>query len=184
MTRAAVDQLVYLLDEAFEGVEQPWHSMLGNLASVREDDWLWVPPGGARTIRAITSHVGGAAYLYYDRVFGNCAVFGDPITSWNVAAGNLGAGTEDLQSFGRLENEPPMADVIAWVSERARAFRDAVGGLDDAGLMEQRLNHRGEPHPIRWFVAVMIQHYNYHAGEINHIRALHQGDDGPSKEAD
>ncbi len=177
MTRAAVGQLLYLLDEAFEGVEQTWHSMLGNLASVTEDDWLWVPPGGARTIRQITSHVGGAAYLYYDRVFGNCAVFGDPITSWNVPAGNLGVGTEDLDSTHPLENEPAMAAVIAWVSERARAFRDAVAQLDDSHLMDERINHRGERFTLRWFIGVMVQHYAYHAGEINHIRALHQGDD-------
>lgn len=177
MTRAAVDQLVYLLDECFEGIEKPWHSLLGNLASVTEDDWLWVPPGGARTIRQITAHVGGAAYLYYDRVFGNYAVFGDPITSWNVPAGNLGVGTEDLDSTGSLENEPPMADVIAWVTERARAFRDAVAQLDDADLTQERTNHRGEPFTVRSFVALMIQHYCYHAGEINHIRALTQRND-------
>ena len=178
MTRAGVDQLVYLLDEAFDGIEKPWHSMLGNLASVTEDDWLWTPPGGARTIRAITSHVGGATYLYYDRVFGDYSVFGDPITTWNVPAGKLGVGTEDLQSFARLENEPHIADVIAWVTERARAFRDAVSQLDDAGLTAVRINHRDEPYPSRWFVGVMIQHYSYHAGEINHIRALKQRNDG------
>jgi hypothetical protein len=178
MTRTAVDQYVYLLDEAFEGVEQPWHSMLGNLASVTEDDWLWVPPDGARTIRSITSHVGGAAYLYYDRVFGNYAVFGEPITSWNVPAGNLGVGTEDLDSPHPIENEPPMADVIAWVSEHARAFREAVARLEDAALTEQRITHRGEQMSLRWFIGTMIQHYAYHAGEINHIRALHQRNDG------
>ncbi len=178
MTHAAVDQLVYLLNESFEGVEKPWHSMLGNLGSVTQDDWLWVPPDGARTIRAITSHVGGAAYLYHDRVFGYYAVFGDPITSWNVPAGNLGFGTEELDNTYPLENEPPMADVITWVSDRARAFRDAVAALDDADLMDQRVNHRGEPFSIRWFIGVMVQHYAYHAGEINHIRALHQRNDG------
>lgn len=177
MTRAAVDQLVYLLDESFEGVEKPWHSMLGNLASVTEGDWLWVPSGGARTIRQITSHVGGAAYLYYDRVFGNYAVFGDPVESWNVPAGNLGFGLEELDNTYPLEHEPPMANVIAWITERARAFRDAVAGLDDAGLTEERVNHRGEPFTIRWFIGVMIQHYCYHAGEINHIRALSQRND-------
>jgi hypothetical protein len=36
VSRAAVEQLVYLLDEAFEGIEKPWHSVLGNLASVAE----------------------------------------------------------------------------------------------------------------------------------------------------
>ena len=177
MARAAVDQLVYLLDEAFEGIEKPWHSMLGNLASITEDDWLGVPPGGARTIRQITSHVGGAVDLYYDRVFGGYAVYGEPITSWNAPAGNLGVGTEDLDSTRPLENEPPMADVIAWITERARAFRDAVARLDDAALTEERVNHRGEPSTIRWFISVMIQHYCYHAGEINHIRALSQRND-------
>jgi len=179
MSRAAVEQYVYLLDEAFEGIDKPWHSILGNLASVTEDDWLWTPTGGARTVRGITSHVGGAVYLYYDRVFGDYAVFGEPIAS-NVPAGNLGVGTEDLESVHRLENEPPMAAVIAWVAERARAFRDAVSQLDDAALMEQRSNHHGEPFAIRWFITVMIQHYSYHAGEINHIRALHQGNDDGS----
>ena len=177
MSRAAVGQLLYLLDEAFEGVEQAWHSVLANLRSVTEDDWLWVPPDGARTIRQITSHIGGSVYLYYDRAFGNRAVFGDPISNWNIPAGNLGVGTLDLDSDRRLENEPPKAHVIAWVTERARAFRDAVARLDDAALMEERTNHHGQPHAIRWFVAVMIQHYSYHAGEINHIRALHQRDD-------
>jgi len=165
------------LDEAFEGDEQAWHSVHANLRSVTEDDWLWVPPDGARTIRQITSHVGGAVYLYYDRAFGNHVVFGEPITSWNAPAGNLGVGILDLDSDRRLENEPPMTDVIAWVSERARAFRDAVAQLDDAALIEERSDHDGQPHPVRWFVAVMIQHYSYHAGEINHIRALHQGND-------
>jgi hypothetical protein len=177
MTRIAVDSLVYLLDEAFDGVDKPWHSVLGNLASCTEDDWLWVPPGGARMIRTLTAHVGGAAYLYYDRVFGNGQVFGDPIATWNAPAGNLGYGTEDLQSHSRLDNEPPMADVVAWVTERAHAFRNALAELDDAGLDQVRTNHRGEQFPIRWFAGVTIQHYAYHAGEINHIRALHQGND-------
>jgi hypothetical protein len=178
LSRVAVEQYVYLLDEAFEGKDKPWHSMLGNLASVTEDDWLWTPPDGARMIRGITGHVGGAAYLYYDRVFGGGAVFGEPAGNWNVQAGGLGVGTEDLESLDRLENEPPMAAVVGWATERAQAFRDAVAQLNDADLAEQRTNHRGEAFTIRWFIGVMIQHYAYHAGEINHIRALHQRNDG------
>lgn len=45
----AVAQLLYLLDQAFEGTE--WHSLLGNLQSLQAEDWLWVPPGGHRSIR-------------------------------------------------------------------------------------------------------------------------------------
>jgi hypothetical protein len=178
MTRSAVNQLVYLLDEAFEGKDKTWHSILGNLASVTEDDWLWIPPGGARPIRALVAHVGGAAYLYYDRVFGGSSAFGEPARDWNAPAGDLGLGIEDLETYGPIDNEPPMDDVIAWVTERARIFRNAIAELNDAALMQERTNHRGEPFPIRWFAGVMIQHYAYHAGEINHIRALHQGNDG------
>jgi hypothetical protein len=98
MSRAAVEQLVYLLDEAFEGKDKPWHSMLGNLASVTEEDWLWTPPDGARMIRTITGHVGGAVYLYHDRTFGGGTVFGEPAGNWNVPAGDLGVGAEDLDS--------------------------------------------------------------------------------------
>ena len=178
MARAAVNQLVYMLDEAFEGVAGPRESMLGNLASVTEEDWLWVPPHGARTIRRIIGHVGGAAYLYYDRAFGGHADFGEPI-NWNIPAGNLGHGTLELAGSPHLDPEPPMADVVAWATERARIFWGAVAALDDDDqLREERLNHHRQHRPISWFAAVMAQHYSYHAGEINHIRALHQGNDG------
>jgi hypothetical protein len=32
-------------------------------------------------------------------------------------------------------------------------------------------------HETRWFIVTMIEHNLYHAGEINHIRALSQGND-------
>jgi hypothetical protein len=152
--------------------------MLGNLRPVSEADWLWTPAGGSRTIRQITAHVGGAAYLYYDRAFGGGMVFGNPVRGFDAPAGNLGVGTADLDSPKRLANEPPMADVVAWVTERARAFRDAVAQLDDAYLEQERTSHFGKVYPLRWFAGVMIQHYAYHAGEINHIRALNQANDG------
>ena len=172
MSGAAVEQLLYLLDEAFEGIEQPWHSLLGNLKSVTEEDWLWTPPGGARMIRGLTAHVGGATHLY------DSHAFGDGTTGWNDPAGDLGYGMEDLQSVVVLDNEPPMADVLAWTADAHRRFRGHVAELEDADLLRQRPNHRGDLKSIRWFIALMVQHYTYHAGEINHIRALHQGNDG------
>ena len=90
----------------------------------------------ARTIRRITGHVGGAAYLYYDRAFGGCSEFGDPVTSWNIPVPGLGHGTGDLDDSPHLDPEPPMADVIDWVSARATAFRDAVAALEHFALSE------------------------------------------------
>ena len=51
MTRAAVDALLYLLDESFSGNEE--HSLMANLRSVRTEDWLWKPHEGHRSIRRI-----------------------------------------------------------------------------------------------------------------------------------
>ena len=55
MARAAVDALLYLLDDGFEGGR--WHSLLGNLADVAPEEWRWVPPGGDRSIAAMVHHV-------------------------------------------------------------------------------------------------------------------------------
>lgn len=62
MARDAVDQLLYLLDRAFDGRE--WHSLLGNLRAVTEADWRWVPQHGHRSIRDIVQHVGGCKLMY------------------------------------------------------------------------------------------------------------------------
>jgi len=171
MSRAAVEQLLYLMDEAFEGIEQPWHSVLANLATVREDDWLWQPPDGARTIRLLTAHIGAATLLYDDHAFGEGTI------GWNDPAGDFGLGMEDLQSYEALDNEPAMAGIIAWTTDACHRFRGHVAELDDSDLSRLRRNHRGDMKEVRWFIALQIQHYSYHAGEINHIRALRQGND-------
>ena len=64
MSATAVSQILYLLDGAFDGA--PWHSLLGNLRSVAPEDWLWVPPGGRRSIRDIVEHVGGGKLMYHN----------------------------------------------------------------------------------------------------------------------
>ncbi len=35
----------------------------------------------------------------------------------------------------------------------------------------------GEPAETRWIISEIIEHDLYHAGEINHLRAVLQGDD-------
>ncbi|HTG42662.1 MAG TPA: DUF664 domain-containing protein, partial [Methylomirabilota bacterium] len=48
---------------------------------------------------------------------------------------------------------------------------------DDSELDVLRLTNWGEQRPTRWIIATMITHDAYHAGEINHIRSLLDGDD-------
>ena len=69
-------------------------------------------------------------------------------------------------------------EVVAWLTEGHHRLRNSVAALeDDAELLELRPSYWGEPRAIRWQINTMIQHDLYHAGEINHIRALHQEND-------
>src|SRR4051794_6547716 len=149
-------QYLYLLDEAFEGGK--WHSLLGNLRSVTPADWDWVPPGGRRTIRDIVRHVAGAKFMYHH------FAFGDPQQPW-----------VDPEEAGTAPTE--MEETIAWLRAAQEQLRASLAALSDADLLTLRRTHLRVERETRWIIGVMIQHDLYHSGEINHIRALHQGDD-------
>jgi hypothetical protein len=161
MGKSGVEHLLYLLDEAFEGNEE--HSVLGNLRTVTADDWLWVPPGGARSISQIVRHVGACKYMYENHAFGD----GNLTWSDPVIEGPEEQGTTVLW----------METVIEWVREGQRRLRQSMAALDDDELGRPRKTNWGELAETRWIISVMIQHDLYHAGEINHIRALRQRND-------
>jgi hypothetical protein len=59
MSTAAIDQILDLMDEAFEGKAKGWHSLLGNLRSAPPEAWRWAPPGAVRS-RGGRGHHDGA----------------------------------------------------------------------------------------------------------------------------
>jgi hypothetical protein len=74
--------------------------------------------------------------------------------------------------------EAPAEEWLEWVREGNRQFRACIESLtDDGQLYERRLSPQGELQETRWLIATMIEHNLYHSGEINHIRALRQGND-------
>ena len=75
MSRAGVELLLFLMDGAFEANE--WHSLMGNLRTVSEDDWVWVPSPGRRSIGDIVWHVGGAKCMYDNHAFGDARMTWD-----------------------------------------------------------------------------------------------------------
>jgi hypothetical protein len=158
MARERVTQLLYLLDDAFEGPD--WHSLLTNLGSVTPDDWEWVPPNGGRSICALVQHVGACKYMYQN------LAFGDARMTWAEL---------------RVQASAVMATIpsaVAWVREGHERLRQSVAALeDDDELLTLRPHHSGTPRETRWIIMIMMQHDLYHAGEINHIRALHQQND-------
>ena len=152
-----VQQLLFVLDQAFEADE--WHSVVSNLSSVTAEDWTWYPPGSRRSIRDIVAHVGACKRMYENHAFG------DATLRW-----------EDLDAEGPqiLETVP---SAVQWLRDGQARLRGSLAGLDDAELSRPRRTNWGEMKEIRWIVEVMIAHDFYHAGEINHLRALRQGND-------
>ena len=159
MSDAGIQQLLFLLDEAFEGNRE--HALLNNLRSVGDDEWLWLPPGGTRTVYDIVQHVGECKYVYDDHAFGGGTI------RWDRP-----------DSVPTIDRETERNDVVDWLRDGQRRLREHIAALgDDAELERPRRANWGEEYETRWLIGVMIAHDLYHGGEINHIRALHQGND-------
>ncbi|MFN8638518.1 MAG: DinB family protein [Dehalococcoidia bacterium] len=151
--RSTVEHLVWLLDQAFDGGE---HSLLANVASFPDDAWSKVPEGAGRTVGAILGHVGGAKYMYENYAFGDAT----------------------------FENgQPPVVApsgreaVVEWLREGHRRFTTSLGAITDLRLTEERPTPWHERMQIRDIVRIVQEHDLYHAGEVNHLRALLEGTD-------
>lgn len=162
MGRQGIEQLLFAMERAFEGEAglPKWHSLLGNLRAVRADDWRWVPPGGRRSIRDIVDHL-GARYVWDSQAFGDGSIH------WNRPG-----------SAPVLAAEATPAEAEEWLRDAHGRLRGHVAALaDDAELDRERMTPQGVMRPTRFIVTTMIEHDLYHCGEVNHIRALRQGDD-------
>jgi uncharacterized damage-inducible protein DinB len=164
MTRLAIDLLLNRLEAAYRS--DPFHALRKNVESVRDGEWD-VRPAEWRvdefgtepelSICDLVTHVGGAKYMYVNRVFGDAAL------EW-----------ADIRPPSR-----EMRALIAWMDEGHRALTAGLTALkDDAELAIER--------PAPWRLAmrrdqllgIVINHDLYHSGEINRQRALLRGADG------
>src|SRR5713101_5950659 len=77
MSKERIEELLCHMDLAFSGNTEPAflrnseHSLMENLQDVTAKEWLWVPPGGARSIQQIVGHVGHSKYMYENHAFGD-----------------------------------------------------------------------------------------------------------------
>jgi hypothetical protein len=146
------------MDLAFDGGAAfgDWHSLLINVASVEESDWLWIPEGGVRSIFEVVQHVGECKYAY------DSHAFGDGSMNW-----------ENEGSIPSIEASTPRDEVLDWLRQGQERLRSHVAALkDDLELLTLRPDIWGTQHETRWLMNTMVQHDLYHAGELNHIRAL------------
>ena len=164
-SRAGIEALLYLLDEAFRGrgIEESDESqaLLTNLATVPDDAWRALPVRAARSIEAIAVHIGACKVMYDDYAFGG---------------GSLQWGTPQVEPWP--EGAAPRAEVVPWLETAHGRLVDHLSALaDDTELDRPRRANWGEDRPTRWLIAALITHDAYHAGEINHLRSLLDGDD-------
>jgi uncharacterized damage-inducible protein DinB len=163
--RTGIEAVLDILDEAFRGrgieASNESQALLTNLESVPDEAWRALPSAAARSIEAIALHVAASKIMYDDYAFG---------------AGSLRFGTSAVEPWA--EGEAPPDEVISFLEEAHERLVGHVAALrDDAELDAQRPTNWGEERPTRWIIAAMITHDAYHAGEINHIRSLLDGDD-------
>jgi uncharacterized damage-inducible protein DinB len=159
-SHVAIDTLSWLIEEAFDG--DPSHSLLANLQDLREEDWTAAPGGSGRSIADILEHVGWSKWMYEDYAFGAASLRGDQ---------------PPLVPEGGARSRPRQ-ELLAWLTEGHRRWLDSVRALgDDSELDRERLTNWGERLPTRVLLRIMIAHDLYHAGEINHLRALLQSTD-------
>lgn len=158
--RTAIETLAWLIEAAFEG--DPEQSLLANLRDLREEDWTALPAGASRSIAEVLEHVGWAKWMYEDYAFGQGTLLGNrpPLVPADGAPSR------------------PHRELLEWLTEGHRRWLASVRALaDDSELEWERLTNWGDYLPTRIIVRIMIAHDFYHAGEINHIRALLQGTD-------
>jgi hypothetical protein len=159
-SRTTIDTLCWLIEKAFDSEDS--QSVVKNLKDVREQDWTTLPPGGGRSIADILEHVGWCKWMYEDYAFGNASLDG---------------GKPPLVPAGGARSRPH-AELVQWMREGHAKWLASVRSLpDDTELAKPRLTNWGELLPTRVIIRIMIGHDYYHAGEINHTRAVLQGKD-------
>lgn len=159
-SRLSLETLAWLIEDAFEG--DPDQSLIANLRDLQEEDWTALPVGAERSIAEVLEHVGWSKWMYENYAFGSASMRGDqpPL----------------IPSHGA--HSRPHGELLEWLREGHQRWLNSVRSLsDDSELDQDRLTNWGERLPTRTIIRIMIGHDFYHAGEINHIRALLQGTD-------
>jgi uncharacterized damage-inducible protein DinB len=161
---SAIDLLAYLMDEAFQGrgivASNESQALMTNLATVDTSMWRARLPGSIRTIESIALHVASCKVMYADHAFGTRQL------TWE---------SREVQPWP--DGSAPMAETLDFLRASHAALMAHVTALSDDELATPRYANWGELRETRWLLSTLLQHDIYHAGEINHIRALLAGED-------
>lgn len=154
MARDVLEHLIWSLDQSFQ--RKPEHSLLANLSSVTTDDLDHVVPGGGRTMRDLIVHCGAVKLMHADHAFGDARH-----TFWSTWPGD------------EPVSEASFEELLEWLEAAHQSVIESVKHLsDDSELQGARPTYWGERWETRRILDAIAIHDVYHAGEINHLRAL------------
>ena len=158
MSRILLDETIWQMGQAFD-------MLFDSLKDLHDDDWAWVPPGGVRSIHAIIGHVVSCKIMYDNYAFDDGSLtWADPrFSAWQASAPGEGFSPAAL------------VEALREADLRLRRNVDELG--DDEELRRPRAVNWGGRRETRWIISTLIRHDAFHAGEVNHIRALHQRND-------
>ena len=163
-TQSGKGQVNFLLDRLADAWERSkWHSFKGALEGLTEEEAAWRPEhyrspepwGFSGSILDILIHVAIDSLVMPDQTFGDRTLTTEAIWErFQAAGGNLAA-------------------VLDLLEEGYKATRKALDQLADCDL-QQKIGAQKERSTESLFVEV-VEHYLYHAGQINYIRCLWEG---------
>jgi hypothetical protein len=118
------------------------------------------PSGGHRTIRSLVQELGECKFVYDSHAFGDGSIV------WEKG------------TVPSMPKHASPSEATEWLKGAHTALRANLAALaDDASLTEEVRSQWGRMLPRRFLIKTVIEHDLYHCGEINHIRALVQGND-------
>jgi len=164
MARILIVHLVRLCDQAFA---QPHSgdgdspSLIANFEGVPSEALDWLPPGGSRSIREIFGHAASCKFMYDDYAFRTGTFDWAAEPTWP-------------NNFGKLTID----ELIVWAEDGHRRWIESISALgSDEELERPRRSSWGQLMPTHQLITTLLHHDSYHAGEINHLRALYMHND-------
>jgi len=156
MSRDILEHLIWSLDQSFS--KKPEHSLIANLSSVTTNDLDTVVPGGGRTMRDLIIHCGAVKLMHVNHAFGD-----GTYNFWNTWPGADPISTASFE------------DLLEWLElGHLKVITSVTKLTDDSELLVQRPTYWGASWETRRILDAIAVHDVYHAGEINHLRALLQ----------
>ena len=154
MSRDVLEHLIWSLEQSFRNKKE--HSLIANLSSVTTDDLDTIVRGGGRTMRDLIIHCGAVKLMHANHAFEDATH-----TFWT---------TWDRQE---PVSEASFEELLEWLEETHDTVIDSVQHLnDDHELVVLRPTYWGASWETRRILDAIAVHDVYHAGEINHLRAL------------